>query len=546
MRTMFLWLAVSVALVLAGRVLLSTGDPASPIHYRISVADPAQHVLSVDMTVADIPTTPLELRMSRASPGRYALHDFIGAVADLQVTGSDGRALAVTRQDGFGWTVSNPTSTVRVRYRVRGNRLDGTYLAVDASHAHINMPAAVIWARGLEQRPIRVSFELPAKSGWRVATQLLPGGTSVDFTAPNLQYLMDSPAELSAHDLRTFTVDDDRRTATFRLALHHAGGPDDADRYAKDLKAIATEATIVFGGLPAFESPAYTFLADFLLHAAGDGMEHRNSTVLTSSGTIVTARASLVEKAAHEVFHAWNIERIRPRSLEPFDFERENVSGELWFGEGVTNYYGRLLTARAGVIAVEQLAADLGGAIDVVTRSTARQHRSVVESSRLAPLVDGASSEQLASIDGGYLSYYVWGEAIALALDLHLRQRSNHRVTLDHLMRALWQRFGAIDGPQGYVSRPYENVDVQTALAEVTGDVAFAHNFMDRYVFGNELPEFGPLLTAAGFTIIETTHNSRTGTLAEKRFEVVPVERNGGRLVEEQRMFRQRWAGAQR
>ena len=534
------------ALALSGAIVVPAGDPTSPIEYRIAIPEPAGRWLTVDLTLSDLPSAPLELRMSRYSPGRYALHEFIRGVSHLQVTGGDGRPLVLNGPDAQGWTVPEHPATVRVSYRVRGDRLDGTYLAVDASHAHINMPAVVVWAKGLDRRSVRVSFDPPAGSAWRVATQLLPGGTPLTFTAPNLQYLMDSPAELSAFSTRTFTLSDGSRSATFRLALHDAGTPADADAYARDVAAVTAEAHAVFGSLPAFESPEYTFIADFLPHASGDGMEHRNSSVLTSSGTIATTRATLVEKAAHEVFHAWNIERIRPRSLEPFDFERENVSGELWLGEGVTNYYGRLLTTRAGVVPVDALAADLGNAIDTVTRSRARQHRSVVEMSRLAPQVDGAPPERRAAVDGEFLSYYTWGETIALALDLHLRVRSNHRVTLDHLMRALWHRFGSVNGDPGYVPRPYENADVQDALAQVSGDVAFAQNFMDRYVFGSELPDFALLLEPAGFTLRETGGVSRTGAPTGPRVEVLPAERTGRALTADQKAFRERWAGPQR
>lgn len=543
------WSRVAItvaALGLSGAVLVPAGDPASPVEYRIAVPDPAARSLRVEITLGELPAGPLELRMSRASPGRYALHDFIRGVRNLEVTGTDGHPLPVTGPDPHGWTVPEHPATVRVSYVVRGDRLDGTYLAVDPTHAHINVPAALVWAKGLDRRPVRVSFVPPAGSNWRVATQLIPGATPVTFTAPNLQYLMDSPMEFSAFATRTFTVSDATRTATFRLALHDTGTPADADGYARDLAAVAREAQAVFGSLPAFESPEYTFIADYLPHAVSDGMEHRNSSVLTSSGTIAAARADLVEKAAHEVFHAWNMERIRPRSLEPFDFERENVSGELWLGEGVTNYYGRLLSARAGVVSVEDLAEDFGNAIDTLTRSRARLHRSVIDMSRLAPLVDGATPERRASVEGDFLSYYTWGETIALALDLHLRQRSNHRVTLDHLMRALWQRFGAVAGDAGYVARPYENLDVQDALAEVSGDAPFAQAFMNRYVFGGELPDFGLLLQPAGLVLRETRGVSRSGAPSEARVDVRPVERTGRPLTAAERTFRARWAGPQR
>ena len=117
---------------------------------------------------------------------------------------------------------------------------------------------------------------------------------------------------------------------------------------------------MVFGELPDFDAGTYTFLADYLPSASGDGMEHRNSTVLTSTGSLDNAseRRGLISTAAHELFHVWNVERIRPASLEPFDFEEANVSGELWLAEGFTSYYDALLVQRAGLGTVDDTARD--------------------------------------------------------------------------------------------------------------------------------------------------------------------------------------------
>jgi len=537
-------IVVAVGLLGATQLVPAADDAVTPIEYRIAVTAPAEHRLDVEMVLPGLPPTPLELHMSVASPGRYALHDFVRGVTDLQVTDEQGRALVVRGEPGR-WTIPEHPSTVRVRYGVRGNRVDGTYLGVDGTHAHINMPAALLWVRGLERRPVRVSFQQPASMNWRVATQLLPTAMPLTFTAPNLQYLMDSPAEFSAFTTRTFTVRDGERAATFRLALHDTGTASDADAYARDLEAVVGEAAAVFGSLPVFESPEYTFIADFLPTAIGDGMEHRNSTVLTSTSGIAAARRSLTEKGAHEVFHAWNIERIRPRSLEPFAFDRANESGELWLGEGVTNYYGHLLLARAGIVPLADIVATFGESIDQVVRSTARQRRSVVEMSRLAPLVDGAGPDAKAGIEGGFLSYYTWGETIGLALDLTLRARSDHAVTLDALMQRLWERFGTHRGEPGYVPQPYEEADVEAALADVSGDAAFARSFMDRYVRGREVPDFAALLTPAGFVLRDLRTTGNVARAEAALFDVVPAERRG-RLRASQRAFREKWAGSKR
>src|SRR5262249_25407171 len=144
---------------------------------------------------------------------------------------ADGRELPTTRPDPYGWSVGGHGGAVRVLYKVYGDRIDGTYLAVDETHAHINMPAALMWARGLDDRPATVVFEQPAGRRWQVATQLHPGGSPLEFTAPNLQYLMDSPSEFGPVSIRQFTV----TTHTFRFAVHHLGTDAELDGFVKDV-----------------------------------------------------------------------------------------------------------------------------------------------------------------------------------------------------------------------------------------------------------------------------------------------------------------------
>src|SRR6185295_10575759 len=126
---------------------------------------------------------------------------------------------------------------------------DGTYLAVDTGHAHVNMPAAIMWARGLDDRPITLLFDPPAGVRWQVATQLHPGSTPYEFTAPNLQYLMDSPAEVGPISIRQFVVDGH----TFRYALHHTGTDAELDAFVKDVEKIVRAERDVYGEFPAYE-----------------------------------------------------------------------------------------------------------------------------------------------------------------------------------------------------------------------------------------------------------------------------------------------------
>ena len=402
-RSLSTLLLVAVA-VAAAAAAGPAGEPRDipVIAYRLSVPEPAHRELQVQLVVTDL-HGPLDLRMSRTSPGRYALHEFAKNVFDVQATDGAGRSLDVQHVEASRWLVPGHDGTVTVRYRVFGDRVDGTYLAIGPAHAHINPPAALAWPAGLD-RPITIAIDVPAQSGWTVATQLLPGSAPNTWEAPTFQYLMDSPIEMSRFVMRTFEADLPEGTPgprpTIAVVLHHLGGDEEIAPIVEGLRRVVRSAASVFGEYPPFEGGRYTFLLDYLPWATGDGMEHRNSTVITGSAEGATIARQALETAAHEFFHAWNVERIRPRALEPFDFERPAASGELWLAEGVTQLLpGRDAGARRAWRASTRRSAASGRSIEAVAKTPALAFRSAAEMSRMASLVDGANprrSHQLA------------------------------------------------------------------------------------------------------------------------------------------------------
>jgi predicted metalloprotease with PDZ domain len=451
--------------------------------------------MQVEATFPAVTQPTLELRMSRSSPGRYSVHDFAKNVYDVHAFAADGSELPATRPDPHGWNVTGHGGAVTVKYKVYGDRVDGTYLAVDTTHAHINMPAAIMWAHGLDDRPAMVTFTQPAGAKWQVATQL--HGSGLEFTAPNLQYLMDSPIEFGPIAIRQFSVGSSR----FRFALHHTGSEGELDGFVRDVEKIVREQGAIFGEYPQYEPGSYTFLADYLPYASGDGMEHRNSTVITSSGSIAATRTDLLDAVAHEFFHCWNVERIRPRGLEPFDFDRPDMSGELWLAEGFTQYYGPLVLRRTGLVDLSETARTLTGLLESV-QGPARLARSAEEASQMAAFTDGGRTVDRTNWSNTFISYYPYGGAIALALDLSLRERSAGGVTLDDFMRAMWRAFGRPGGTrEGYVDKPYSIADAEATLASVSGDAAFARDFFARYIQGHELADYTRLLARAGFAV---------------------------------------------
>lgn len=497
-------------IIAIGVILLISAVAASaqaPIEYHLSFADAVHHVMRVEVTLRNVPRGRLQILMSRSSPGRYAAFDFAKNVFNEQIRDSEGKALSVTRPNPREWDIANHRGTVQISYNVFGDRVDGTFLAVDTTHAHINFPAALMWARGFEDRATRIKFLLPPGSGWKIATQLYQTDDPLIFSAPNLQYLMDSPVELSNFAMRTFTMPAltaDGKGETLRVAMHHLGTDAELDLFVADFKKIVRQEQAVFGELPDFEPGYYTLLADYLPWNAGGGMEHRNSSVVTSFRSLEKSRLGMLSTAAHEFFHCWNVKRIRPASLEPFDFNDANTSDELWLAEGFTNYYERLILIRSGLADVPNSIEQMGNEISYVVAAPGGELRSPVEMSQLAPFVDlgGGTPPDPTYWENTFISYYSIGDAIAAGLDLTLRARSNSRVTLDDFMRAMWRVHGKPGGSApGLVLRPYTLTDIRERLAEVTGDRVFADDFVDRYIAGKEHIDYTPLLLRAGFVL---------------------------------------------
>lgn len=491
--------ALLLASVVAATSLAAQRTPEMPRNATsayIAFPNALHREAEVSLTFREVPAGPLEVRMARSSPGRYAAHDFAKNVYAVRATDADGRPLPVERVRPNVWRVSDHRGTVRFAYTLYADRADGTYAGVDASRAHLNIPATFAYAPALADRPIYATFN-PPDSLWRIATQLEPTADPHTFRAPHLQYFMDSPTHLGRLDVREWQVGPPNARQTVRLALNHRGTSDEATQFTDLTKRVVNEMAAVFGEFPRFDFGTYTFIACYRPNCAGDGMEHRNSTSLTSSASLAQASQGLLGTVSHEFFHAWNVERIRPAALEPFDFSDANMSGELWFAEGFTNYYGPLVIHRAGITTAAQYARQISGAVNTLTNHPGRNYFGPIGMSQQAPFVDAATSIDPNNRANTFISYYTYGEGLGLALDLSLRTRGH---TLDEVMQLMWRRFG----PQTEAYAPrrgYAVADIEAAVAEVSGDRVFTREFFARFIYGSELPDYSTLLGHAGFVL---------------------------------------------
>ena len=469
-------------------------------NYEISFENAVHHETVVKGTFPELEIDTVTFRMSRSSPGRYALHEFAKNVYSFKATDSKGNILEVLRPDPYSWNVIGHDGTIKISYTLFANRGGGTYSQVDETHAHLNIPATFMYAPTLKDRKIEVDFKIREDLGWKVATQLpLVSGTT--YSAPNLYYFMDSPTEISNHSVREFQVDNHGKTQTIRFVLHHNGTEEELDSYFENVKKTVLAEKEVYGELPDFDYGTYTFLACYIPNASGDGMEHRNSTILTSTRSLANGgMEGNIGTVSHEFFHAWNVERIRPKSLEPFNFEETNMSGALWFAEGFTSYYTNLILCRAGIISSEKYVEGISSTFNYVWNSPARQFFNPIEMSYQAPFVDAATSVDPVNRENTFISYYSYGSILGLALDLSLREE---KLNLDDFMKLVWKQYGKTE-------KPYVIENLQQVLAEYAGS-DFASTFFNKYIYKSEMPDYSSLLNSVGVTLKQNSEEPDFG-----------------------------------
>ncbi len=467
----------------------------SAVAYEISFANAVHHEAEIQVIFSDVKPGKFAFRMSRTSPGRYALHEFAKNVYNVKATNSLGEKLVITRPDPYQWVVDGHDGTVHVSYTLFANRGDGTYSQVDETHAHLNIPATFMYAPSHTEKPIDITFNTRKDLNWKIATQLKKE-TENKYSAPNLQYFMDSPTELSNHQIRSFEVGSQK----INFALHHNGTDAELDDYFEDVKAIVLQEKAVFGELPTFDFVEYTFLGCYIANASGDGMEHRNSTILTSTNSL--AEGGAIGTVSHEFFHAWNVERIRPQSLEPFNFEQANMSGELWFAEGFTSYYTDLILCRAEIKTVEEYVDGLNKAFNYVWNSPGRKFFNPIEMSYQAPFVDAATSVDPVNRDNTFISYYSYGSVLGLALDLSLRN-NYQQLNLDDYMKLVWKKYGKNE-------IPYTLANLHESLNEYAGK-EFADNFFNNYIYDSKMPKYFDLLADVGLNLSRVNKTSFFG-----------------------------------
>mgnify|MGYP000013337378 FL=1 len=483
------------------------------IHYRIEAADLHAHLYGVTLTVAQ-PAAQQRVSLPVWIAGSYMVREFSKQI--VGITARQGtRAVAVQQLDKCTWELDcQADSPVTLHYQVHAHDDSVRTAWLDAQRGFFNGTSLCLQVAGQMAQPHQLELVAP-QPRWQVATGLTP--LKIDrqgfgtYIAADYDELVDCPVEMGTFWSGTFNAGG----IEHRFIVAGATPAFDGERLLRDTQRICEKAIAFWHGKKRGKTPHKNYV--FMLNAVADGyggLEHRNSTALIcqradlprldetqpaqsasskSSAPLSEGYTTLLGLISHEYFHTWNVKRLRPFEFAQYDYSRENTTELLWFFEGFTSYYDDLLLRRADLIDDAAYLRLLNKTVNQVLQTPGRKVHTVAQSSFEAWTKYYRNDANTPNLT---VSYYTKGALVALCLDLTLRQHGvkNHSVSLDDVMRALWQRCCT-----GKRTGTMQEADVLAVLQDLTGR-SWAPE-LKAWVHGTRELPLEKVLTAHGVTI---------------------------------------------
>ena len=519
--------------------------PLRSITYRLSMSLPASHLFEVTVEV-ELPesATPqsLDFQMPRWSPGRYAVFDFAKNVQEVHAgsgicppkqdvatqTVCRPVALPVSRIDNQTWRVETKgNSAITFTYKVFGNDLSGTFSQLDTRHANYN--GGCIFMYVVDHKADPVKLVINPVGVWRIINGRMERADQREWQFPNWDIMIDTPTEIAPDWTEDIFLVNGKKYHVMVHSFGDEGGKRSA--LVRDIEKIVRAETAMWGE-PEFD--AYTFLIHFAADdRSGDGMEHLTSTQIIEPGALSEADTydDTLGTVAHEFFHVWNVKRLRPAELGPWDFTKPANTRGLWVAEGLTNYYGHLMMHRSGIWNESQFLKREAGTIAGIESAPGSRLMSAEESSQSAPFMDDALHAQRTNLPNTAISYYPKGELIGLVLDLMIRGKTNGKASLDEVMRRMYYEF-YLKSPQAtyYLrGRGYHTEDFQRVASEVAGfDLG---DFFARHVRRTQVLPYEEALGYVGLRLVKEVKpqpfNAGLGVNNNEGRPVIASVRNG-------------------
>jgi predicted metalloprotease with PDZ domain len=501
-------LHASMFLVIFLFVASAIAAAPAPLHYQLKFERPNTHLVDVTVSVDALKGASADFAIPDWAPGAYGIENYAANVQHFRAHSAEGRELAWRKTDSQTWRIELAGATaVTVDYQVYLNNLQNNVGQFDDRHAFIAGPATWMYLVGGKERPIELSIDVP--SGWKVATGM-EHTSDHTFRAENYDWFADAPLEISGFTEKDFVV----LGSTYHVIFHDVMGGKDTAQFITDLQKIVSTIVPIFqpvAGSGAQAAPFKDYF--FLFHVwpkSGGGLEHLNSTQINFSrdldntepvpgrGTQYTSKLFV---SSHEFFHAWNVKRLRPRPLGPFDYSQMVHTPSLWISEGLTSYYGSLALARAGLIKPQEYLDGIARLITDYERLPGRTERSIEDTSWDTWFFGLRSISQDNNLSNTSYSYYNGGQIMGHILDFAIRQDTNNQKSLDDWMRLLYSRF-ALPKPG------FEPDDAVHAASEIAGqDVS---DIFRRYISGKEAIPYETYFAYAGISVEKKIEASKS------------------------------------
>jgi predicted metalloprotease with PDZ domain len=484
-RTPFLVLFV---ILFVGFQAVQAQRNALQIDYTVTLSNTAAQQFHVTTDIKNINQPRLDLSLPTWTPGWYTVENYLKNVLRFRITDANGKDLPHTMSKKQTWNVdTRGIREIKIDYDYRATVLALNQAKITKDYAFFTGIELFLQAEGHRDEPSTVHFALPA--GWKIATALKDTNDPTTFTAANYDVLVDAPVEMGNFDVTSFTVEG----KPHYFVANPAGtfNAEKSKRFTDMLAKVAQADSAMFGGLPYEKYVYFYFFAPPESNASG-ALEHLNSFVSFAASGDVATPEMIIGTAAHEFFHLWNVKRIRPAEMWPYDYSRENETPLLWVSEGFTNYYGLRARYRAGLLNEKDFIASTANAASGVENTEARAYISPAESS-VSTWVGYDSPTAFG------ISYYTQGQNLGALLDLSIRNDTDGRSNLDDVMRALFNDFYKR-------GRGFTTEDMISIINRLTKKDY--HDFYRRYVFGTDVPDYDKIFGYAGYKLDKKTQQA--------------------------------------
>lgn len=468
--------------LLLGFIYFSLTSQAISIDYEVGMSLPNSHYFEVEMDISDLKADDITIKMPVWAPGSYLVREFAKSVNRVKATDSNGNALDVEKVTKNAWKIETKgKKSIKINYEVYAFELSVRTSFLDDSHGYINGTSIFMYVDGHKDESGKLTIK-PHASFKKISTALPAQGNNV-FTYSDYDHLVDCPIEIGNQKEFHFEA-----AGVDHTVAMYGDGNYDIPTLQRDMAKIVEAETIIMGENPNKE---YLFIIHNITVPSG-GLEHKNSTTLQVSRWTYDESGYLgfLSLVAHEYFHLWNVKRMRPKTLGPFDYDCENYTDLLWVMEGFTSYYDELVLRRAGFYTEDEYLGKLFSTINYVENQPGNRVQPVAHASFDAWIKAYRSNENSANTT---ISYYSKGQILAAMLDLYIINKFGEEKSLDDFMKELYDDF--------YKKKDvgYTEEEFHAALEDfLDEDVDW---FFDKYVYGTQIVDYKKFFKGVGLAI---------------------------------------------